>query len=53
MKNKLLANLIHDLEQEMLRLGYSNSSMQFYRKRWKMLIEFAQHKIDTSEAPIK
>jgi integrase/recombinase XerD len=26
----------------MQRLGYTNGSMQFYRRRWKMLIQFAQ-----------
>lgn len=37
-----LAELIHDLEQEMLRLGYTNGSMQFYRRQWRCLIQFAQ-----------
>lgn len=25
----------------MRRLGYTNGSMQFYRRRWKMLLQFA------------
>jgi integrase/recombinase XerD len=29
------------LEQEMLRLGYTEGSMQFYRRRWRMLQQFA------------
>lgn len=42
MQRKLLTDLLHDLEQEMLRLGYTNGSMQFYRRRWQMLLQFAQ-----------
>lgn len=41
MKKKLV-DLLHDLEQEMLRLGYTNGSMQFYRRQWQMLLQFAQ-----------
>lgn len=37
-----MVELLHDLEQEMLRLGYTKGSMQFYRKRWHMLVEFAK-----------
>ncbi len=37
-----LVELLHDLEQEMLRLKYSNDSMKFYRKRWLMFLRFAQ-----------
>lgn len=44
MQNKSLAELIHDLEQEMLRLGYTEGSMQFYRRRWQMLLQFAQER---------
>ena len=36
-----LSELLHDLEQEMLRLGYGKVSMGFYRRRWKMLLQFA------------
>jgi len=39
MQKQLLTELIHDLEQEMLQLGYRH--MKFYRRRWKMLIQFA------------
>ena len=42
MQKKPLTKLLHDLEQEMLRLGYTNGSLQFYRRRWKMLLQFAQ-----------
>src|SRR5690625_3697500 len=42
LQKKLLTELLHDLEQEMLRLGYSEGSMQFYRRRWRMLLQFAQ-----------
>ncbi len=44
MQKKPLAELIHDLEQEMLRLGYSKGSMKFYRRRWQMLLDFAQER---------
>lgn len=36
-----MVELLHDLEQEMLRLGYTEGSMQFYRRRWHMLQQFA------------
>ncbi|MBX9744487.1 MAG: site-specific integrase [Chlamydiales bacterium] len=42
MLKKPLTELLHDLEQEMLRLGYTNGSLQFYRRRWKLLLQFAQ-----------
>ena len=44
MQKKSLIELIHDVEQEMLRLGYSKGSMKFYHKRWQMLLEFAQER---------
>jgi len=47
MQKKLLADLIKDLEQEMLRLNYTQGSMQFYRRRWKMLLQFAQEREET------
>lgn len=28
----------------MLRLGYTNGSMKFYRRRWELLLQFAQEK---------
>jgi integrase len=40
MQKQLLTELIHELEQEMLKLGYRN--MKFYRRRWKRLLQFAQ-----------
>jgi integrase/recombinase XerD len=42
MQNKPLVDLLRDLEQEMLRLGYTQYSLQFYRRRWQMLLRFAQ-----------
>lgn len=44
MQKKPLTELLYDLEQEMLRLGYTEGSMQFYRKRWQMLLQFAQER---------
>lgn len=48
MQNNSLEELIHDLEQEMLRLGYTEGSMKFYRRRWQMLLQFAQERDETS-----
>ncbi|WP_449354697.1 site-specific integrase [Virgibacillus natechei] len=47
MQKKPLDELIHDLEKEMLRLGYSQGTMQFYRRRWQMLLQFAQDRGET------
>jgi integrase/recombinase XerD len=44
MKMQPLKELLQDLEKEMLRLGYTEGSMKFYRSRWKLLIEFAEEK---------
>lgn len=44
MQKKTLKELILDLEQELLRLGYSKGSMTFYRRRWQMLLEFADER---------
>lgn len=44
MKKKPLTKLIHDLEQEMLRLGYTEETMKFYRRQWQMLLQFAQER---------
>lgn len=41
-QKKLLTELIHDLEQEMTRLGYSKSYMRFYERYWKKLLQFAE-----------
>jgi integrase/recombinase XerD len=42
MKKQSLANLLHDLEQELLRLGYTKGSMTFYRNQWRTLLLFAK-----------
>lgn len=34
MQKKTLEDLIHDLGQEMLRLGYTEGTMKIYRRRW-------------------
>ncbi|QNK89829.1 tyrosine-type recombinase/integrase [Sporosarcina sp. resist] len=47
MQKKTLEDLIHDLGQEMLRLGYTEGTMKFYRRRWRMLIQFAREKGET------
>jgi integrase/recombinase XerD len=41
MQKKPLVELLHDLEQELLRLGYTEGSLKFYRRRWQMLLQFA------------
>jgi len=38
---KPLEELLQDLEQELLRLGYVEGTMNFYRGRWKKLLSFA------------
>src|SRR6266568_3855062 len=43
---KTLVELLYDLEQEMLRLGYTNGSMQFYRRQWHKLLQFAKNQGD-------
>lgn len=42
MEKKLLTDLLCDLEQEFLRLGYTKGSMKFYRRQWNQLKDFAQ-----------
>lgn len=42
MHKRPLTELLNELEQEMLRLGYTEGSMRFYRSRWQMLLQFAQ-----------
>ncbi|MBA7494157.1 Tyrosine recombinase XerC [subsurface metagenome] len=44
MQMQPLKKLLQDLENEMLRLGYTEGSMKFYRNRWKLLIKFAEEK---------
>lgn len=36
--------MLRDLEQEMLRLGYAECSIGFYRRRWRQLLQFAQER---------
>jgi integrase/recombinase XerD len=47
MQKEPLSELLHNLEQEMLRLGYTEGTMKFYRRRWQMLLQFSQER----EAP--
>jgi hypothetical protein len=47
MQKKPLINLLNDLEQELLRLGYSQGTMKFYRRRWQMLLQFALEQEET------
>jgi site-specific recombinase XerD len=47
MRKQSLTKLLHDLEQEMLRLGYTNGSMQFYRQQWQALLSFAKERDET------
>lgn len=51
MKEKVLRELLLDLEKELLRLGYTEGSLQFYRNRWQKLLQFAdaQNEIYFSE----
>lgn len=42
MPNKPLKELLRELEQELLRLGYTKGSMVFYRRRWEQILQFAQ-----------
>jgi site-specific recombinase XerD len=41
MQQQLLSALLMDLEQELLRLGYTEGTMKFYRNRWQKLMNFA------------
>lgn len=42
MQQEPLSALLTELEQELLRLGYTEGSMVFYRNRWRKLMDFAQ-----------
>ena len=44
MQKKSLKKLLQELEQELLRLGYTEGTMQFYRNRWKKIIQFAEER---------
>ena len=41
MQPQILHELLQNLEQELLRLGYTKGSMTFYRNRWRKLEDFA------------
>ena len=42
MDKTYLPDLISELEQELLRLGYTKGSMTFYRRRWNQLMAYAE-----------
>lgn len=44
MQKKPLKELLEGLAQELLRLGYTEGSMNFYRNRWKKIIQFAEER---------
>lgn len=41
---KTLAELVRELENELVRLAYSKGSLTFYKSRWRMLQQFAKEK---------
>ena len=41
-----LQELLTSLESELIRLGYTDGTMNFYRSRWKKLLNFAQSRGD-------
>ena len=47
MQRKPLKELLHDLELELLRLGYNSSTIRFYNIRWRKLIQFAEERKET------
>lgn len=44
MQKKLIKELLQDLEQELLRLGYTEGTMNFYRNRWHKILQFAEER---------
>lgn len=42
MEKKYLPDLISELKQELLRLGYTKGSMTFYHRRWNQLMAYAE-----------
>lgn len=44
MQKKPLKKLLQELEQELLRLGYTEGSMKFYRRRWNQIAKFAEER---------
>src|SRR6056297_1768941 len=47
MQKKPLPELIKELEKEMLRLGYSEGTMDFYRRQWRKILKFVQERGET------
>jgi len=47
MQRKPLKEVLQDLEQELVRLGYTEGSMNFYRNRWRKLQQFADDQNET------
>lgn len=47
MQRKPLKELLLDLEQELLRLGYTEGSMKFYRNRWDKILKYAENRNET------
>lgn len=45
MQSKRLTKLLEEPEQELMRLGYTEGSLKFYRRRWKMLLDFAKFQL--------
>jgi len=41
---RTLEELLKDLEQELLRLGYVEGTMSFYQGRWRKLLKFAEER---------
>lgn len=41
MRQMPLSQLLQELEQELIRLGYTAMTMKFYRNRWQKLLKFA------------
>ena len=46
MERKELSQLLYELEQELLRLGYKYGTLLFYKRRWKALMEYAKERGD-------
>lgn len=44
MQKMPLKELLHELDEEMRRLGYTEGSMKFYRCLWQKLLQFAQER---------
>lgn len=41
MQEKMLRELLLDLEKELYRLGYTEATLNYYRSRWQKLLQFA------------